>query len=71
MDEEALREGHINFVEANWEADPEDDNGDYEAVDGYTGEDVGWFMMCPSMLGTFLWEAVGVNTWRPPDVLYS
>ncbi|KAI0157095.1 hypothetical protein GGR52DRAFT_189768 [Hypoxylon sp. FL1284] len=76
VDEEALREGHLNLVKADWEPDPEDHVGDYDAIEGYTGEDVGWFKMSSTMLGADLWGAINDETWhvyyrRPPGVLVS
>jgi hypothetical protein len=48
--------GHANFVDSEWVPDPNDDSEKYEPVDGYAGENVGWFRTTPDMLfrGVFL-----------------
>ncbi|ROW12363.1 hypothetical protein VMCG_00679 [Cytospora schulzeri] len=88
VDEEALRElvdtdwkdymlfGHVKFVDPWWKPEPEDGIGEYEPVDGYTGEDVGWFKIAPDLLFTAdFWERISDESWyihyqRPPEMLY-
>lgn len=74
-----LDEGWVNFINADWELNPEEAEqreGGYEAVEGCYAEDVGWMMITTSTVGPCFYEVIGnmPENWylwyrRPDDIL--
>ncbi|ETS74809.1 hypothetical protein PFICI_13293 [Pestalotiopsis fici W106-1] len=65
----------VKFVKADWESDPDEDDGSYELVDGTTEEDVGWMLIMSHTIGADFYDSLGDDGmhWytyytRPPDV---
>lgn len=64
----------VKFVKADWESDPDEDDGSHDLIDGTTEEDVGWMLVMSDTIGAWFYDGMGDNGmgWyiyysRPPN----
>ncbi|KAF7520297.1 hypothetical protein G7054_g12815 [Neopestalotiopsis clavispora] len=63
----------VKFIQADWEYDPEEDDGGYELIDGNTAHDVGWMLIESCNIAHWFYDIIGNGQYwylyynRPPD----
>ncbi|KAK6085113.1 hypothetical protein SCUP515_00931 [Seiridium cupressi] len=49
----------VKFVRADWESDPDEDDGSYELINGTTEEDVGWMLVMSDTIRADFYDGMG------------
>ncbi|KAK6086962.1 hypothetical protein SCUP234_02055 [Seiridium cupressi] len=53
----------VKFVRADWESDPDEDDGSYELINGTTEEDVGWMLVMSDTIRADFYDGMGMMGW--------